>query len=105
MKQYQITLICGDGKYKPVSCIIKRENEIDLADTIAKKQLIADGAKKICQVRGWVFADLKKFGYTSAKTREYDKEKIAAAAKERYERIKEEKYASGEWKRPKGKTS
>lgn len=105
MEQYQVTLICGNGKYKPVSCIIKRENKIDLSDTKAKKQLVAEGAKKICQVRGWVSADLKKFGYTSAKTREYDKEKIAAAAKENYERIKEEKYASGEWKRPKGETS
>jgi hypothetical protein len=51
----------------------------------------------------WTMADLKKNGYTSGKVREYDREKIARENAERYERIKEEKYASGEWQRPKCK--
>ena len=50
--------------------------------------------------RLWSNADLKKYEYTRAKVRRYDKEKIAKENAERYEKIKEEKYASGEWKRP-----
>lgn len=36
-----------------------------------------------------------------SKMREYDKEKIKAENEARYTKIKEQKYASGEWKRPK----
>ena len=100
---YQITLFCNTGKYKPVSTIVKRANEVNIADVAVKKQLIADGAQKICFQRGWNSTDLKRNGYVTGKVRIYDKEKLEREAKERYERIKEEKYASGEWKRPKKK--
>lgn len=102
MKEYQVTLMCATGKYKPVSCIIKRE-EIDLANTASKKELINQGIQKICNNRYWTKLDLLKYDYTKVKVREYNKEELAAVAKERYEAIKEAKYASGEWKRPKNK--
>jgi len=104
IKEYQVTLICESGKYKPVSCIIKSE-EVDLADKVAKRTLVRQGTQKICVKRYWSSADLKRYDYTRAKVREYDKEKIAAEARAKYDAIKEAKYASGEWKRPKGKQS
>lgn len=104
MKEYQITLMCASGKYKPVSYIIKSE-EVDLTNKDAKKALVRQGTQKICIKRYWSSSDLKKYDYTRAKVREYDKEKIAAEAKAKYDAIKEAKYASGEWKRPKGKQS
>lgn len=94
-KKYQVTLFCKDGKYKPVSAIV------DGGLSFAYIQL--EGIRKICMKRGWDKNDLKRYGYTLCKVRPYDKEKIEQENKERYERIKEEKYASGEWKRPKGK--
>lgn len=94
MKEYQVTLICADGTYKPVSCIIKTVS----TDT---KEIKNKGITKICQKRGWGKFELLKYGYTKIKIREYDKEKIAKENAERYEKIKEEKYASGEWKKPK----
>ena len=105
MKEYQITLISASGKYKPVSCIVKRDSK----EVITKgretfiKELQQQGIIKICQKRLWNNSDLKKYGYTKVKVREYDKEKIAKENAERYERIKEEKYANGEWKRPTAK--
>lgn len=100
MKEYQVTLKCTNGKYKPVSCIIKSE-EVNLNAQADKLALIKKGTVKIAQKRYWTSADLKRYGYTKAIVREYDKEKIAAAAEEKYNAIKEAKYASGEWKRPK----
>lgn len=102
MKEYQVTLMCASGKYKPVSCIIKSE-EIDLTDKSAKIELVKQGTQKICAKRYWSSKDLKKYDYTKAKVREYDKQKIAEESAARYEAIKEAKYAGGEWKRPKGK--
>lgn len=96
MKEYQVTLVAANGKYRPVSCIIKAEKYI-------KTEVLRKGIEKICMKRGWSGADLKKFTYTTAKVREYDKEKIALENAARYEAIKEEKYATGEWKRPKNK--
>jgi hypothetical protein len=95
MTDYQVTLICTTGEYKPVSAIVSVEESIARADIIIK------GTNKICQKRLWTAADLKKYHYTKAKIRVYDKEKIEAENKARYEAIKEAKYASGEWKRPK----
>ena len=98
-KQYQVTLICDNGKYKPVSTIVTLEETSD------KKIIMREGQRKIMVQRYWSMADLKKYGYTKGKVREYDREKIARENAERYERIKEEKYASGEWKRPKSKAT
>ena len=103
-KQYQVTLISATGKYKPISCIITREQATndDLSlDKEVRKTLITLGTQKICNQRLWQKRELLQFGYTKAKVREYDKDKIAKENAERYERIKEEKFASGEWKRPK----
>ena len=102
VKEYQVTLMCASGKYKPVSCIIKNE-EVDLTNKDVRTELVKQGTQKICIKKYWSSKDLKKYGYTKAKIREYDKQKIAEESAARYEAIKEAKYASGEWKRPKGK--
>lgn len=107
LKEYQITMMCTTGQYRPVSCIIKKDSaELKTKGQEAfLKELKQQGIVKICQQRYWDGADLKRYGYTRIKVREYDREKIAQENAERYERIKEEKYASGEWKRPKGKNN
>ena len=107
IKEYQVTLVCASGKYKPVSCIIKKDSKEVLTKGRDKfiKEVQQQGIIKICQKRLWSNADLKKYEYTRAKVREYDKEKIAKESAERYEKIKEEKYASGEWQRPQAKES
>ena len=96
-KQYQVTLICENGKYKPVSTIVTMEETTD------RKAIMREGQKKIMIKRYWSMADLTRYGYTKGKIREYDKEKIERENAARYEALKEEKYASGEWKRPKRK--
>ena len=96
-KQYQVTLICENGKYKPVSTIVTMEETAD------RKAIMREGQKKIMIKRYWSMADLTRYGYTKGKIREYDKEKIERENAARYEALKEEKYASGEWKRPKSK--
>ena len=96
---YQVTLTTTTGKYKPVSCIVT--TDLTLEDN--KKEIINKGVVKICQKRYWTQRDLKNYGYTKAKVREYDKEKIEQENKERYEKLKQEKYACGEWKAPKRK--
>lgn len=105
MKEYQVTLICTTGQYKPVSCIIKKDDE-ELSK-VGKEAFLSslqkEGLSKICNKRYWTTRELKKYGYTKAKIREYDKEKIALENKAKYEQFKEEKYQSGEWKRPKSK--
>lgn len=95
-KIYQVTLVTQNGKYKPVSVLIRRKPGMD------KRAIQIEGIKKICQQRLWTQTDLKKYGYTVLKMRLYDKEKIDKENEERYNKIKEEKYANGEWKRPKG---
>lgn len=96
-KQYQVTLICESGKYKPVSTIVTMEETTD------KKAIMREGQRKIMIKRYWSMTDLTKYGYTKGKIREYDKEKIEQENAARYEALKEQKYASGEWKRPKSK--
>ena len=96
-KQYQVTLICESGKYKPVSTIVTMEETTD------RRAIMREGQKKIMIKRYWSMTDLTKYGYTKGKIREYDKEKIEQENIARYEALKEQKYASGEWKRPKSK--
>ena len=93
--EYQVTLFDKTNKYKPVSTVIKS------VATESQSALIKKGVEKICINRGWDKKDLVRYGYTTVKIRLYDKEKLDKEAKERYNKIKEEKYASGEWKRPK----
>ncbi len=109
MKQeYQVTILCGANTYKPVSCIIKveQENETDnlVNNPLKKKEIINRGVNKICGCRRWSALDLKTYGYNKVKVRKYNKLEIEKENKERYERIKEEKYSSGEWTRPKGQS-
>lgn len=106
VKEYQVTLLCTTGQYKPVSCIIKHKqnDDTDLSlDKASRKILVSEGVQKICAKRYWTSLDIKKGSYLKAKVRSYDKAKIEAKNKARYEAIKEAKYASGEWKRPKSK--
>ena len=105
IKEYQITLTCETGKYKPVSCIIKKDSEEikAIGKTAFIGMLKQEGIKKICQKRYWGNKELKEYGYTRVKVREYNKARIEQENKERYERLKEEKYSSGEWQRPKNK--
>lgn len=107
-QQYQVTLLCASGKYRPVSAIVTLEqatNEDLTKDNEKRKEIQKKGIVKICQQRLWDKTDLIKGEYTKCKIRVYDKEKIAQENEERYEQIKEQKYQSGEWKRPKGKQS
>lgn len=102
--KYQVTLLDNNKIHKAVSCIItiEQKSNFDLTkNEVAKKQLIQRGIQKICAKRYWNSTDLKKFGYLTAKVRLYDEEKIKIENVERYEKIKAEKYASGEWKKPK----
>lgn len=99
--EYQVTLFSKDGKYKPISALVKKSDPIDLKDKTTVKNLLVEGTIKICQKRLWQKETLLRYGYTIGKVRVYDKVKIEAENKARYEKIKEEKYASGEWKRPK----
>ena len=104
VKEYQVTLICGNGAYRPVSCIVKKEqytNDDYSSIASVKKELQKMGVKKICGKRGWSLSDLSKYGYTRYKVRAYDKAEIEQANKERYEQIKEQHYQDGSWKRPK----
>lgn len=75
MTEYQVTLFSKTGKYKPVSCIVKSTTAIDLKSVADRKKIIAEGTKKICLKRYWSKRELIEFGYTSAKVREYIKEK------------------------------
>ena len=101
--EYQVTLLCATNQYKPVSAIIKAEGK-DLNNAADHKMLVTNGIKKICATRGWSALDLKRYNYTKSKIRVYDRKKIEQENKEKYEAIKEAKYASGEWKRPKKKS-
>lgn len=93
MKEYQVTLICTTGQYKPVSCIMKKDDRTlkTKGGKAFKSELIQEGIVKICQKRYWSSKELKKYNYTKVKVREYDKEKIEKENAERYERIKAER--------------
>lgn len=103
MKQIQITLESTTGKYKPVSTIIEVPSvkAFNLDQETYRKKAI----ERILVKRGWSKVDLVRYGYTKIKMRVYDQEQIKKENAETYEKIKEEKYASGEWKRPKGSDS
>lgn len=103
-QQYQVTLICNNGKYRPVSSLVSVDHVVDYKDKEAMKSIQRRGIERICIQRGWNGSkDLTKYGYTKVKIRFYDKAKIEAENTARYEAIKKAKYASGEWKRPKEK--
>lgn len=103
-QSYQVTIMCKTGAYKPVSCLIGMEQEqgIDLTkDIIKKKEITKRGVNKICASHSWSARELQKYGYATVKCRYYDKDATIREQAERYSKLKEEKYASGEWERPK----
>ena len=101
---YQVTLISNKG-YKPVSTVVMYEQADAGADLTSDKEIKKiiqnKGIVAMCNKRRWNTRDLKVYGYTKVKCRVYEKAKREAENKARYEKIKEEKYATGEWKRPK----
>ena len=103
LKEYQVTLVCASGKYRPVSCIVKKDTNViaSIGKEEYTKQIRKAGIAKIWQKRYWSGEDIKKYDYTICKIREYDKEKIDAENKARYEAIKEAKYASGQRRKSK----
>ncbi len=93
MKEYQVTLICATGQYKPVSAIVRIDSESAAVIGVDafKQQIRAQGIAKICKKRYWTSADLQRYHYTKVKMRVYDKEKITKENAERYEKIKRER--------------
>lgn len=86
--QVQITLISESG-YKPLSTLIDCESwEEYQANKIAYQQKAVTYmlAKRYMTVR-----DLRKYGYTEIRARVYDKERIQAENRARYEKIKRER--------------
>lgn len=78
-KQYQVTLYCNTKAYKPISTIVRHEQNTDddlTLDTIARKEIQTKGVKKICMQKYWTKKDLQKYGYTRVKAREYPPKKI-----------------------------
>lgn len=86
--QIQITILSDKG-YRPLSTLIEVDNAQEYIANKAKYQ--QDAILKICANRHMTIRDLRKYGYTRIKAREYDKEKIAQENAERYERIKKER--------------
>ena len=89
MVQLQVTLFDKQGRYRPVSTIIDVES-IEYFNQ-HKEEIKTKAVTKICAKRYWTKRELKEYGYTTCKIRVYDKEKIEAENKARYERIKEER--------------
>ena len=98
--EYQVTLFCSTGKYKPVSTIVQTNAEVDIKDKEQLRKLVAKGMEKICAKRYMLPKDFYRMGFNRSKVREYDKEKIEAQNAKRYAAIKAVKYVSGEWKIP-----
>lgn len=109
-KKYQITLKSTTNKYKPVSCIIENVQPNDenlLLNKTEKGKIINRGIQKICLQRTWGKRELIEYGYTRCVSRVFSQEVLDQTKKDNaanYERLKEEKYASGEWKRPSEKS-
>ena len=93
IKEYQVTLFCTTGQYKPVSTIVKKDSSlmIEKGKEAFVKEIRLEGIRKICIQRYWDSKDLKRYNYNQIKIREYDKEKIEKEKKERYEQIKKER--------------
>ena len=76
-KQYQVTMVCATGQYRPVSTIVTIEQSNDdnlLLDPDKKKEIIQKGVVRICQQRYWTKRDVAKYGYTRVRARVYEKQ-------------------------------
>lgn len=71
-KNYQVTLFCTTGQYRPVSCIVTKDTEEleKLGKLEFVKQLKMKGIEKICNKRRWTGKELKTYHYTNIKIRE-----------------------------------
>ena len=66
----QITIFHNKQEFKPISTIIKADNLDN------KRELVKRGMTKIATKKGLTPQEIYSRGYTIAKVREYDKEKI-----------------------------
>lgn len=89
MVQIQVTLFDKQGRYRPVSTLVNVDN-VEYFNQHREK-IKTKAVTKICVQRSWTKRELKEYGYTTCKVRVYDKEKIEAEKKVRYEKIKEER--------------
>lgn len=88
MIQIQITLISEGGR-RPLSTLIECQSWADYQAHKAQYQTKA--VTSILAKRHMTLRDLKTYGYTEIRARVYDKERIAAENKARYEQIKKER--------------
>ncbi len=88
MVKIQITLTSTMG-YKPMSTIVEITEKKEYL--FKRKEIHNKAIVKICAQRHMTLADLRRFGYTEIKAREYDAEAIAKENAERYEQIKKER--------------
>ena len=75
---YQVTLFCTTGQYRPVASIVsyeQKDTNIDLSkDKKKRAPIIQKGIEKICAKRYWKGTVLKKYGYTKCKIRKVETE-------------------------------
>ncbi len=73
---YQVTLFCTTGQYRPVASIVSYNQEdasIDLSkDKEKRASIIQKGIEKICAKRYWKGSDIKKYGYGKCKIRKVE---------------------------------
>ena len=78
LKSYQVTIYCTTNQYKPISTIVKIEQEREednlLLNKEKKQEIINKGIVKICQKKYWTMREVKQYNYTKVKAREYKKE-------------------------------
>lgn len=89
MIKLQLTLFSTTGKYRPISTILEVESMAYYHAHAHEVQIHA--IKNMCAKRYVDWAWMKENGYTRMKVREYDRTKIEAENKARYERIKKER--------------
>lgn len=77
LKSYQVTMYCTTNQYKPISTIVKieqeREEENLLLNKEKKQEIINKGIVRICQKKFWTMREVKRYNYTRVKAREYKK--------------------------------
>ena len=71
MVDVQVTIYDKRNRYRPISTILHAEDEETYRKNI--KYFRARGVEKICQKRYWTLADLKKYNYTTCKSRVIEK--------------------------------
>ena len=74
MMKVQVTIFTKNGKYKPMSIVFSIKEGYDIEEN--KQPLMQRGLREIATKRGLTVAELRAYGFTYAKVREYDKAKI-----------------------------